>query len=56
MDYGVIFLDDKRPGTELGNFAVRALDVDALKRTDAQIRDIRPIWIARSFSISIFGR
>jgi len=37
MDYGVIFLDDKRPGSELGNFAVEALDVDALKRTDAQI-------------------
>ena len=37
MDYGVIFLDDKGPGTELGNFSVQALDVDALKRTDAQI-------------------
>ncbi len=37
MDYGVIFLNDRGPGTELGNFAVQALDADALKRTDAQI-------------------
>lgn len=37
MDYGVIFLDDRGPGTELGNFAVQALDIATLKRTDAQI-------------------
>ena len=37
MDYGVIFLDDHNVGSQLGNFAVQALDVPALKGTDAQI-------------------
>ena len=37
FDYGVIFLGDPRVGTQLGNFAVQALDVLELKGIDAQI-------------------
>jgi len=37
FDYGVIFLDDTSVGAKVGNFAVQALDVAALRQTDAQI-------------------
>lgn len=37
FDYGVIFLDDKGVGTEVGNFAVAAISMSALKGTAAQI-------------------
>jgi glutamyl endopeptidase len=37
FDYGVIFLDDGRVGSQVGNFAVQALSVSELKGTDAQI-------------------
>jgi glutamyl endopeptidase len=37
FDYGVIFLDDASVGAQVGNFAVQALGVSALKGSDAQI-------------------
>lgn len=37
FDYGVIFLDDAAPGTQVGNFAVEALGVPQLKGVDAQV-------------------
>jgi V8-like Glu-specific endopeptidase len=37
FDYGAIFLDDRTPGTRVGNFAVEALPASELRLTDAQI-------------------
>lgn len=37
FDYGVIFLDDAVPGTQVGNFAVEAFDPSMLRGTDAQV-------------------
>ena len=37
FDYGVIFLDDPSAGTQVGNFAVSALEASELRGSDGQI-------------------